>query len=149
MSANFDPQPPITGPSTGSMHAPRPPVPVNTGGSYVATAAKQYYSGGVRFAAGTTMDEELQFTTAALSSAPSTNGYLFGTPLTRCGVISLWVQYTSSAATTSGWPRIGQNGPFSVTAYFGTDPAHPTMGNINVQLVALPDTAISFAPGAT
>lgn len=147
MSYNFNPQPSAAAMSSASMTTPQAPTPSNVGGSYLATASKQYYSGAVRFAAGATMSDTLFFETD-ISLPGSINGYFFASPLCKCGVISLWLQYAPSQQTNAGWPRIGQDGSFNMSAYLGTDPAHGTMSTIEIELAPLPEFAVEFAPGA-
>jgi hypothetical protein len=137
MSTNFNPQPPATGPSAASMHAPQRPRPPNVGGLYVATDAKQFYDGAVRFAAGTAMVDN--FVQSAIRG-----GGVFG-------VVSFWVRWEpdEQTRTTIGWPRIGQNGKINMSQFFGTDPAHASMGSIDIELVPISGVAVEFAPGAT
>lgn len=148
MSYNFNPQPSAAVSSSASMTTPQIPAPTNVGGSYTATASKQYYSGAVRFAAGAAMNDTLFFE-PDISLPGSINGYFFASPLCRCGVISVWLQYAPSQQTNAGWPRIGQEGSFNMLPYFGTDAIHGSMGSIEIELVPLPQDAVEFAPGAT
>lgn len=147
MSYNFNPQPSVAATSSASMITPQAPAPSNVGGPYLATASKQYYNGAVRFAAGATMNDTLFFE-PEINLPGSINGYFFASPLCKCGVISLWLQYAPSQQTNSGWPRIGQDGSTNMLPYFGTDPAHGTMGSIEVELVPISGLAVEFSPGA-
>lgn len=135
MSYNFNPQPSAAATSSASMITPQAPTPSNVGGSYLATASKQYYSGAVRFAARTVMDDTLLFESGNFPG--SLGGVFYASPLCKSGVISVWLQYAPSQQANSGWPRIGQDGNINMLPYFGTDPAYGSMGSIEVELVPI------------
>jgi hypothetical protein len=153
MSTNFNPQPHLTGPSSSLIFNPKVPVP-NREGSYLATASKQYYSGAVRFGPGVSITDKLIFVPVELPPGISPNAALndvfYASPLCKCGVVSFWAQYAPSTDTQAGWPLIGQDGNVNLSVYFGTDPAHPEVGSIEVQLIPMPVVdAVEFSSGVT